>query len=340
MSKVRNSNIELLRIVAMLLIVMSHFATHGTWPELTGLNGAIINVMSSFGNLGVDIFVLITGYFLVMSNFKVRAFSKVLCPMIFWNVLFGGLFLLTNQVPSLGALVEIPWFCIAYLLMYLFVPWLNLLARGMGKAGYRLLIAIGIILFSAVPSATGSQFTSSVLGWFLFLYLVGGYIRLHGVRMSTVGVTFCLILSLALLTLGLSLPIIYDTPNALPHSLFAARNSVFVYGAAVCALELSGRARIHQSRLINKVASLTFGVYLIHDNACIRAWLWPHFAWLFNGGSLTFFAAAFCISFVVFCCCALLECVRQWLSGICLGKCGSNDALSACVRIDELFREV
>ena len=29
----RNSNIELLRIVSMVLIVMFHFSVHGAWPE-------------------------------------------------------------------------------------------------------------------------------------------------------------------------------------------------------------------------------------------------------------------------------------------------------------------
>lgn len=29
----RNANIELLRIVSMVLIVLFHFSVHGTWPE-------------------------------------------------------------------------------------------------------------------------------------------------------------------------------------------------------------------------------------------------------------------------------------------------------------------
>lgn len=45
----RNSNIELLRIVSMVLIAMFHFSVHGTWPEGGPLASDTAVEMLSFG---------------------------------------------------------------------------------------------------------------------------------------------------------------------------------------------------------------------------------------------------------------------------------------------------
>ena len=74
----RQSNIELLRIVAMVMIVASHFGVHGgfNYGEEISLNSVWITFFGSGGKLGVDIFMLISGYFAVMST-RFR-FSRVL----------------------------------------------------------------------------------------------------------------------------------------------------------------------------------------------------------------------------------------------------------------------
>lgn len=60
----RLSNIELLRIIAMIMIVFHHYATHGGayWNVYDGANEWISTVMISFGKIGVDIFMIICGY--------------------------------------------------------------------------------------------------------------------------------------------------------------------------------------------------------------------------------------------------------------------------------------
>lgn len=77
----RNSAFELLRIIAMMAIVICHFATHGgfdfdtttvTVPKLWWY------FMEMGGNFGVNIFVLISGYFLIVSKNRVFNFKRVL----------------------------------------------------------------------------------------------------------------------------------------------------------------------------------------------------------------------------------------------------------------------
>ncbi len=72
----RNSSIELLRIITMFMIVSCHFATHGGFsfnPQTLSIPRFWWNVLEMGGNFGVDVFVLISGYFLINSkgvNFK------------------------------------------------------------------------------------------------------------------------------------------------------------------------------------------------------------------------------------------------------------------------------
>ena len=75
----RESNIELLRIVSMVLIIMHHFSVHGTFPftpELT-FNKVFLQVFGLGGKAGVVAFVMITGHFMVSSSFKLHKFGKL-----------------------------------------------------------------------------------------------------------------------------------------------------------------------------------------------------------------------------------------------------------------------
>ena len=56
--KVRNSNIELLRIIAMTFIVIWHISVHAQKGELNSHNYIV-----AFCTTGVNLFILISGYF-------------------------------------------------------------------------------------------------------------------------------------------------------------------------------------------------------------------------------------------------------------------------------------
>ncbi|WP_408610786.1 acyltransferase family protein [Levilactobacillus tujiorum] len=68
-----------MRIISMFLIVLGHFAFHTTWSFKTS-KWAIessVNTLWIGGKLGVDLFVLISGYFLVKSRFKKRSLIRI-----------------------------------------------------------------------------------------------------------------------------------------------------------------------------------------------------------------------------------------------------------------------
>ena len=75
----RESNIELLLIISMVLIIMHYFCVHGTFPftpELT-FNKVFLQIFGLGGKAGVVAFVMITGYFMVSSSFKLHKFANL-----------------------------------------------------------------------------------------------------------------------------------------------------------------------------------------------------------------------------------------------------------------------
>ena len=89
---------ELLRIPAMLLIVLHHFSAHGKWPGAGGWPSAdlAVSFLSLGGKAGVDIFILISGYFLCKSNFRSLALANHLGRMVLFNHYYS-LFLLCKE---------------------------------------------------------------------------------------------------------------------------------------------------------------------------------------------------------------------------------------------------
>lgn len=90
--RMRESNIELLRIVSMVLIIMHHFSVHGTFPftpELT-FNKVFLQVFGLGGKAGVVAFVMITGYFMVSSSFKLHKFGKLVGQIWFYSLAMLG----------------------------------------------------------------------------------------------------------------------------------------------------------------------------------------------------------------------------------------------------------
>ncbi len=84
--KPRQSNIELLRIIAMLLIVFHHFAVHGNFyfsnEEKISVNQFWLRCIAIGGRVAVDTYVLNSGYFLINSkSVKINKVLKMLFQM-------------------------------------------------------------------------------------------------------------------------------------------------------------------------------------------------------------------------------------------------------------------
>ena len=76
----RKSNFEVLRIVALLLIIFFHMSDHGGVPFGSGtlFDDVYFQLLAFGGRVGVWIFVMVSGYFLVNKTFKFRKMVKLM----------------------------------------------------------------------------------------------------------------------------------------------------------------------------------------------------------------------------------------------------------------------
>lgn len=95
-SKVRESNLEYLRILSMIFIVAGHSVLHGGVEMPLTVNGIFALVMTQGSRIGVNIFVLLSGYFsatkvIYIDKIKkiyiqVWTYSIMIDVVLFWNI--------------------------------------------------------------------------------------------------------------------------------------------------------------------------------------------------------------------------------------------------------------
>ena len=134
-SKVRNSNLELLRIIAMLMIISYHAVVHGGFDsKIEKLWSKIwFEEFSLWGKAGVNMFCLLMGYFGCSRTFSLKRLLKVELKTVLYSCL-GFLIAIIVQIPL--AVTEILksvfpvifdhyWFITAWVAVYCISPVLN-----------------------------------------------------------------------------------------------------------------------------------------------------------------------------------------------------------------------
>lgn len=96
----RNSNIELLRIVSMVLIVMFHFSVHVHGRKAAALLRYAVEMLSFGGKIGVNCFVLITGYFMAHGRLKVQSLLRVVLQTWFYSFAILAIFAVAQPTSS------------------------------------------------------------------------------------------------------------------------------------------------------------------------------------------------------------------------------------------------
>lgn len=192
-TKHRESNIELFRIIMMLLIVAHHYVVD------SGLLGMIaeppytwkhyfLYVFGMWGKIGINCFVLITGYFMCKSEISVRKFLKLLFEICFYYIVIYLIFVLCGyeELSAYGIYYALNpckqianSFTSCFLIYYLLIPFLNVMVNHLTKREHALLIAICITFFVIWDRLPGVIYYYNYVGWFCVLHVIASYIRFY-----------------------------------------------------------------------------------------------------------------------------------------------------------------
>lgn len=327
--RARNSSIELLRIIAMLFIVMSHSSVHGNFPNddsLVAVNNYFLDWLV-LGNLGADIFVMISGYFLCAKGFRTQSVIRLLTQVWFFSYLCLVIYIFAGNIVSLKELISsiFPtifgqyWFFTAYIALLVFTPYINAFINSVSRKQLLSCLSIMLVLWSILPTFTTKSIYGSELPQFLMLYLIGAYLKKYpdntlsfsNVRAWLAGCSAILLFSSSVVLRFLNDHIWSFT---ISETWFYSRASILVIGLASSMVSTAVNHRSWSNKIVNTISSCTFGVYLLHDNSLFRKLLWP--VWLNNDAfydSQALILRILLSVMIVYIGCTLVEVLRQKL---------------------------
>lgn len=328
----RQSNFELLRIIAMLFILAFHYAGDGglSFPsDSISLNRCWILCIQFGGKVGVDLFVLISGYFLINAkSIKTSKAIKLWLQLLFYSLVFYSI-AIAFGVETFGYKKTLKqfapvsysywWFASTYFVLYLLSPYLNVLLFALNKRQYIQYLALMMIFWSVIPTFTGLSVQSNPLLWFIFLYSLAAFIKRFGVKtkLSAGGLiafsVFCIILTCSM-SIGIAV-------MGTRFSTFSEYTLYFYDMQRIPVLIISTsmflgfqKLQMKNSKLVNSIASATFGVYLIHHNKYVCPFLWKTLfrnAVYANSNYLILHSVAAVV--IVFIACTIIELLRLHL---------------------------
>ena len=330
----RESNFEVLRTMAMFFIVVYHCLTHGvgdgfgfnTDSPITLSNVLFSDFMLVFSSIAVNIYVMISGYFLVDLNFKASRIVRTWAYACFYSCVITILFMVLEVVPfnamSLGKSLfpissDAYWFVTQFIGLLILSPFLAVLARQLTYRQYlALLIGGAILCLSIIPDfPLGKRYYvahGNSVWSFAYLFMIAGFIK-HHLKKVPMGRLSVIVVSLIVLILVFE--VIGGYKNGIIF-LFWLNYNGLVLILSVAVFVLVRQLQIPEGGIwsvLVKAAPYTFGVYLIHDHLLVRDWLWNtvplssycdkwHYPFVVVG-----------ICFVVFVVCATIDAIRKKL---------------------------
>ena len=167
MNKERDSGIELLRIISMMMVIGVHLWLYGKYFSASQQVGGIVAssalLFKLFFRSAVNIFIIISGFFTVKSSFDLKkSYSRVLkifLSVFFYSVVFSIITLclgpdtrealgITRPVYTIWLKMFFPittqtWYFITdYILLMLFAPFLNIVLQKLTKKQYQVLLLL------------------------------------------------------------------------------------------------------------------------------------------------------------------------------------------------------
>lgn len=330
----RNTSIELLRIISMIMIMFHHFAYHGNFEwnfnEVT-LPHLWYDFILMGGKVGVDIFVLISGYFLIENTeklFQPKKLLKFWGQVVFYSIMTYLLSVMLRlnafeikQLIKVCLPITYPgwWFASTYFMLYLIHPFLNKLLHGLSKTEYQYLILMMVLCWSIIPTATTQLFESNSLLWFVTLYGIAGYVNLYGGNQKLQSKHyFSLYFMVLIITYTVSTTFLFLGTKKEEWSTHAIdffeieRLPILLMAITLFMGFITLKMNYH--KWINMIASATFGVYLIHDSSYIRYYLWTNIFKINQYQDSTFLILySILVVFILYVSCTMIDLIRKKL---------------------------
>lgn len=279
----------------MLLIVAHHYVTSSglTLPEgpifLDPLSwrSLFLLILGAWGKTGINCFMLITGYFMCTARLTAKKYAKLFFEALFYRFIIAGIFFLSGAVQfsikdilmTLLPITEVGTsFTGAFLCFYLCIPFCSALVHGLTERQHIRLLLLSSFIYVFFGTIKILPVTMNYVSWFAVLFFISSYIRLYPKAVFESKKVWCwasvVSLGVSILSVVLCTWLGAKIGRNSPYAFVADSNTFLAVATGLCTFLLFKNIRIAPNQWINRIASTTFGVLLIHANSYVRRWLW------------------------------------------------------------------
>lgn len=284
--KERQSNIELLRIISMFFIVLEHILIMGTdfFSTQAGCYRYVANMIIGFTYIGVNCFILITGYFgaefkwkRVLSLYLICGFYELVGLIVAYyhgDTQFNMEALSYILFPLSHSNI---WFIRCYVILLFLLPIINAGLNQMSKNQfvYALiaLTALNIYFgwFQKQPDFNITGYTASQM---LYVYVIGRYLN-RFVNKETLRI-YQRQIFIGWIVLAIVWGIVQNIFNgwySIPHWNGWAYNNPIVLLASILFFAYFCSLQVRNSKWINLVSGSMLAVLLIHLNRYLGSYI-------------------------------------------------------------------
>lgn len=301
--------------------------------------GIMAGILESLCICAVNVYVLITGYFMCEARYTVRRLIKLWLQIACYTILIPAV-LTVLSVPVKGEegiwqiakyilpiSMEHYWFATAYFLLYLMIPILNKAVHALARRQLKTVI-IALLLFTCViktvsPVELSTDHYGYDVLWFIVLYLIASYIRLYDVPrfnhpMKATGTFVISCMIIYAMHIGLHIYNLRTGGLAYYAGVPLHYNYLFTLSAAIGLFYLFKFVHIREGILATfarSVAPYTFGVYLIHEHIDIRdRWVQGFeviFGWSISAEPWVYLVQALAYGILLYAICVIIDMVRS-----------------------------
>lgn len=329
----RNYGIDLLRIVAMIMIVVLHVLGRGGIVKNTipfTLRYEIAWGLEMLCFIGVNLYALISGYAGLYSKYKPYKLMPMWLQVVLYTLLsavLGSTFGSYKIDDPLSYFLPITfnryWYFTAYAGLFLFIPLLNKAILSLEKKSLEKMLVFSALMLSVFAllhetNAIGLKRGYSTI-FLILLYILGGYLRKYDIprRFSRTQLWIVFIISTALSIAeknleSLTEQIIGSKLSAEGIRMDAYNNLLFIISAAAL-LMIFAKTDIKNSFLIKIIklfAPLTFGVYIIHLSPAVWHYLKNSTKFLLDKPIAVMVLGIILFTAVIYLSCSLIEYIR------------------------------
>lgn len=291
MAEGRKSNFELLRIIAMMMIVSGHMYAQAFDLSMINIAGnSFMIIFCSAARIAVNLFLMTGIWFMVDSKFRVSQIIKLYSALWFYSVGITIILLLFRVQVGMKNILSCffpfirrwMWFVPAYLSLLLLSPFLKTICDRMAEKEMRGITLVGafLIVFMSTVSEMMDTFFCA-LTWFVYCYFLIKYYKKY-LYQKIKCENICLFTSILLYIVLVSIRLIsYFGEGPIYHLLGKISTQYLMDYKSIpnvlCSIGIFiffSKLEIGSRRCINEVARNTLDIYMIHQCPTLIPILW------------------------------------------------------------------